>query len=58
MSSGHEPWDETRGAEIIAQHSGLEGATLPILHALQEAFGYVPDKAIPMVASALNLSRA
>ena len=35
-----------------------EGATLPILHALQEVFGFVPDEAIPMVAEALNLSRA
>jgi formate dehydrogenase subunit gamma len=54
----HEPWDEARGAEIISEHSHLEGATLVILHALQEAFGYVPEPAIPMVASALNLSRA
>src|SRR5512142_3367178 len=54
----YEPWDATRGAEIIAEHSRLEGATLVILHALQEAFGYVPEAAIPMVAQALNLSRA
>ena len=54
----YEPWDETRGAEIIAEHSKQEGATLVILHALQEAFGYVPEAAIPMVAQALNLSRA
>lgn len=31
---------------------------LPILHALQEAFGCVPEAAVPMVAEALNLSRA
>ena len=55
---GYEPWDSKRAAEIIAEHSGLEGATLVILHALQEAFGYVPEPAIPMVAEALNLSRA
>src|SRR6195256_6712502 len=54
----HEPWDAARGAEIIAEHTRLEGATLVILHALQEAFGYVPEPAIPMVATALNLSRA
>jgi formate dehydrogenase subunit gamma len=54
----YEPWDETRGAEIIAEHSKQEGATLVILHALQEAFGYVPEAAIPMVAQALTLSRA
>ena len=54
----YEPWDETRGAEIIAEHARQEGATLVILHALQEAFGYVPEAVIPMVAQALNLSRA
>src|SRR5471030_1728081 len=58
MAPVYEPWDATRGAEIIAEHSHLEGATLVMLHALQEAFGYVPEPAIPMIASALNLSRA
>jgi formate dehydrogenase subunit gamma len=53
-----EPWNAARGAEIIAENSHLEGPTLVILHALQETFGYVPEAAIPMVASALNLSRA
>jgi formate dehydrogenase subunit gamma len=56
--SAFEPWDATRGGEIIAEHAQIEGATLVILHALQEAFGYVPEAAIPMVATALNLSRA
>jgi formate dehydrogenase subunit gamma len=56
--SAYEPWDEARGAEIIAEHAEIEGATLVILHALQEAFGYIPEPVIPMVASALNLSRA
>ena len=58
MITSYEPWDETRGAEIIAEHAGIEGATLVILHALQEAFGYVPEPAIAMIASTLNLSRA
>ena len=58
MTAVYEPWDETRGAEIIAEHAKQEGATLVILHALQKAFGYVPEAAIPMVAQALNLSRA
>jgi formate dehydrogenase subunit gamma len=58
MNSISEPWDAARGAEIIAEHSHLEGATLVILHALQDAFGYVPEQAIPMVAEARNLSRA
>ncbi|MBR0714000.1 formate dehydrogenase subunit gamma [Bradyrhizobium liaoningense] len=58
MTAVSEHWSEARGAEIIAEHAGQEGATLVILHALQEAFGYVPEPAIPMVAQALSLSRA
>jgi formate dehydrogenase subunit gamma len=58
MTPVYEPWNADRGAEIIAEQSHLEGATLVILHALQQAFGYVPEPAIPMIASALNLSRA
>ncbi|MGA0530658.1 formate dehydrogenase subunit gamma [Hansschlegelia sp. KR7-227] len=54
----HEAWSPARGSEIIAEHIALEGATMPILHAFQEAFGYVPQDAVPMVADALNLSRA
>src|SRR5260370_19518435 len=58
MTPVYEPWNAGRGAEIIAEHGKLEGTTLVILHALQEAFGYVPEPAIPMIALALNLSRA
>lgn len=54
----HETWNEERAGAIIAAHAGQEGATLPILHALQAAFGYVPHAAVPMVALALNLTRA
>lgn len=58
MIEVYEPWNAERGAEIIAQYRHLEGATLVILHALQDAFGHVPEPAIPMIAAALNLSRA
>lgn len=58
LQSRGEPWSEQLAQEIIAEHKVLDGATLPILHALQEAFGYVPEAAIPLVAQALNLSRA
>lgn len=56
--SQYEVWSEDRAAEIIAEHKAVEGAALPILHALQETFGCVPEAAVPMVAHALNLSRA
>ena len=43
---------------VIEPLKDLPGALLPILHALQDQFGYVPKEAVPMVAKALNLSRA
>jgi formate dehydrogenase iron-sulfur subunit len=51
-------WNEVEGRRII---EGLErgpGALLPMLHALNDTFGYIPDAGVPMVARALNLSRA
>ena len=51
-------WDSTLASEIIAAHLSLDGAALPILHALQDEFGYIDEKAVPLVAQALNLSRA
>jgi formate dehydrogenase subunit gamma len=47
-----------RIAEILTAHRGLEGPLLPILHAVQKAFGHVPDSAIPQIAAALSLSKA
>src|ERR1044071_3506491 len=44
--------------DIAATHRGQRGALLPILHAVQDALGYVPPEAIPVLAEELNLSRA
>jgi len=52
------PWDETLAWDTISELRGLEGAMLPILHALQEKFGYVDKRVIPMIAKVLNLSRS
>jgi formate dehydrogenase subunit gamma len=54
----NEPWSAERTAQIIAEHQGLEGPLLPILHALQETFGCIDEAAEPMIAEALNISRA
>ena len=54
----NEPWSEERTRAIVAEHSGREGPLLPILHAVQHAFGHVPSAAVPVIAEALNLSRA
>lgn len=43
---------------IIEPLLELEGPLLPICHALQEAFGHIPQDALPVVASALNISKA
>ena len=58
MNAAYEPWSAARCAEIIAAHADVEGGVIVILHAVQHAFGYVPEPAIPMIAEARNLSRA
>lgn len=47
-----------RIAEILEAHRGLEGPLLPILHAVQEAFGHIPEAAVPQIALGLGLSKA
>lgn len=42
----------------IAPFLALEGPMLPMLHAIQEAFGHVPETAVPVLAETLNLGRA
>jgi formate dehydrogenase subunit gamma len=42
----------------IAENLHREGAMLPILHAVQDALGFVPPDALPRIAEALNVSRA
>ncbi|MDK3018227.1 formate dehydrogenase subunit gamma [Pseudodonghicola flavimaris] len=43
---------------LIDAQLHLEGPLLPILHALQDAYGIVPVAAVPLIAAALNISRA
>lgn len=52
------PFDPELARNVIAALKHLPGATLPILHALQDRFGYVDAAAVPLIADALNLSRA
>lgn len=51
-------FDADKARDIVAAHRHLEGAMLPILRALQDAFGYVDVRAEPIVADVLNLTRA
>lgn len=43
---------------IISKSKAVPGAMLPILHEIQDAAGYIPPDAVPLIAEALNLSRA
>lgn len=48
----------SRTTAIIQELKGLEGPLLPILHGIQDEFGHVPQDALPVIAEALNISRA
>ena len=58
VSLRHAPWSQEVALETVAAHAVQRGPLLPVLHALQETFGYVDPRAVPLVAKALNLSRA
>lgn len=51
-------WDTRKVDEIIKSMIGLPGVLLPMLHAIQESQGYIPTRSVPMIASALNQTRA
>lgn len=50
--------DAARLHAVIAPFVGTAGALLPVLHAVQGAFGLVDDAAVAVIAEQLNLSRA
>jgi formate dehydrogenase subunit gamma len=56
--ASYEPWNDARAHDIIAGFAATEGASLPILHELQATFGCIPLEAEPLIASALNITRA
>ena len=51
-------WDPVLAEGLIAEHLDQQAPVLPILHAIQDAFGCVPPQAVALVARALNISRA
>lgn len=51
--------DEKQVIEGWVQQNGAgREQLLPLLHAIQDEIGYVDDLAVPLLAAALNLSRA
>ena len=51
-------WDQNAALSIVQQKKSLDGALMPILHALNDEFGYVDASIVPVIADELNLSRA
>lgn len=56
--SGADPQRDTTIRRLADRLASQPGALLPILHAIQDELGYVPDEAVSIVAGVLNLSRA
>jgi formate dehydrogenase subunit gamma len=51
-------WNPEVALDRIREFVGVSGALIPILHCLQEEFGYVDEAAVPMIARELNISQA
>lgn len=49
------PEQEDQLRQIIAEHKGMPGATMPVLQAAQEIFGYLPEEVQIIVAQGLDL---
>ena len=59
MTSQHASTEiASRTAAVVNDLKGLEGPLLPILHGIQDEFGYVPGESLPVIADLLNLSKA
>lgn len=56
------PYTDTQQADLVrqlaAEHAQQAGGLLPLLHAIQDRLACVPSSAVPLIAQALNLSRA
>ncbi|HZI50807.1 MAG TPA: formate dehydrogenase subunit gamma [Terriglobia bacterium] len=45
-------------SRIVREFKTRPGALLPVLHAIQDELGYIPEDAVPIIASEMNLTRA
>lgn len=59
MLDSHLTQDENAAiATLIAQHQHRPGALMPLLHAIQDTIGFVPESAYSQISKALALSVA
>jgi formate dehydrogenase subunit gamma len=52
------PADEARILAAVERHRHRDGPLIEVLHDVQADFGCIPSGAVPVIARALNLSRA
>ncbi len=52
------PADEARILAAVERHRHRDGPLIEVLHEVQADFGCIPPGAVPVIARALNLSRA
>lgn len=45
-------------AGLVQQYQNVPGGLLPLLHAVQDKLGYIPEDSVKDIARGLNLSRA
>ena len=45
-------------SRLLPEFKYMPGGLMPLLHAVQEALGFIPASAVPLLAEAMNLSRA
>lgn len=58
VAHSSDPAMDARVLAICQIHGNQPGALIEILHDLQAALGFVPETTLPVIAHALNLSRA
>ena len=56
--SGIDPALSSAIGNVIGSFAARQDNLLPILHGIQDLLGFVPPAAVPLIATALNLSRA
>ena len=55
---GHQAWSADAGAQALRSLPASERLILPALQRIQHAFGWIPDEAVDLIATELNVSRA
>ena len=46
---------EEKLMQVISEHKGQQGATMPVMQAAQEIYGYLPEEVQIMIADGLNI---